>query len=86
MPLTHPVAASAPGQPVTLSNGLVSVEVDETLGTFSLNGRPGYGQLVDGGDLGDSYNYSPPSRTPSSRRRPRWRFGCSSPDRCGPGW
>ncbi len=48
------------GRPATLSNGLVSVEVDETLGTFSLDGRPGYGQLVDGGDLGDSYNYSPP--------------------------
>ena len=53
---------------MTLSNGLVSVEVDETLGTFSLDGRPGYGQLVDGGDLGDSYNYSPPRRTPSWRR------------------
>ena len=23
-------------------------------------GRAGYGRLVDGGDLGDSYNYSPP--------------------------
>ena len=60
VPLTHPVAAGATGRPTTLSNGLVSVEVDETLGTFSLDGRPGYGQLVDGGDLGDSYNYSPP--------------------------
>jgi alpha-mannosidase len=58
--LTHPVATGATGRPATLSNGLVSVEVDETLGTFSLDGRPGYGQLVDGGDLGDSYNYSPP--------------------------
>ena len=34
--------------------------MDEVHGTFSLNGRAGYGQLVDGGDLGDSYNYSPP--------------------------
>jgi hypothetical protein len=58
--LTHPVVASTPGELVSLSNGLVSVEVDETLGSFSLNGRAGYGQLVDGGDLGDSYNYSPP--------------------------
>jgi len=57
---THPVVVSASGEPVALSNGLVSVEVDETLGTFSLNGLAGYGQLVDGGDLGDSYNYSPP--------------------------
>ena len=36
--------------------------VDEVVGTFSLNGRAGYGRLVDGGDLGDSYNYSPPRR------------------------
>jgi mannosylglycerate hydrolase len=58
--LTHPVVVSAPGEPASLSNGLVSVDVDETLGSFSLNGRAGYGRLVDGGDLGDSYNYSPP--------------------------
>jgi hypothetical protein len=59
-PVAHPAVASAPGDPVVLSNGLVSVEVDEAAGTFSLNGVPGYGRLVDGGDLGDSYNYSPP--------------------------
>ena len=29
-------------------------------GTFALDGVAGYGRLVDGGDLGDSYNYSPP--------------------------
>ena len=58
--LTHPVEASASGESVSLSNGLVSVEVDKTLGSFSLNGRAGYGRLVDGGDFGDSYNYSPP--------------------------
>ena len=45
---------------VSLSNGLVSVEIDGATGTFSLNGVPGYGRLVDEGDLGDSYNYSPP--------------------------
>jgi mannosylglycerate hydrolase len=58
--LTNPVTASGPGQPVSLSNGLVSVEVDRTNGTFSLNGVAGYGKVIDGGDLGDSYNYSPP--------------------------
>ncbi len=58
--LTYPVVASASGESVSLSNGLVSVDVDKVLGSFSLNGRAGYGQLVDGGDLGDSYNYSPP--------------------------
>jgi mannosylglycerate hydrolase len=61
VPLDHPVVASAPGDPVSLSNGLVSVEVDATDGTFSLNGAAGYGRLVDGGDQGDSYNYSPPN-------------------------
>jgi mannosylglycerate hydrolase len=59
--LAHPVEVSQGDGPITLSNGLVTVELDGTAGTFSLNGRPGYGQLVDGGDLGDSYNYSPPS-------------------------
>jgi hypothetical protein len=59
--LAHPVTVGEPGPPVSLTNGLVSVEVDGSLGTFALNGRPGYGQLVDGGDLGDSYNYSPPA-------------------------
>ncbi len=43
-----------------LRNGLVEVTVDPSSGTFALNGVPGYGRLVDGGDLGDSYNYSPP--------------------------
>jgi mannosylglycerate hydrolase len=60
-PLAHPAVASPPGKPVVLSNGLVSVGVDATTGTFSLDGVPGYGRLVDGGDLGDSYNYSPPT-------------------------
>ena len=61
-PLAHPVEAQQPDGTVVLSNGLLTVEVDAALGTFSLNGRPGYGRLVDGGDLGDSYNYSPPRR------------------------
>jgi len=59
-PLAHPVTVSEPGGPVTVTNGLVKVVVDETLGTFSVDAKEGYGQLVDGGDLGDSYNYSPP--------------------------
>jgi mannosylglycerate hydrolase len=58
--LTQPVVAAESGASVSLSNDLVSVEVDKVLGTFSLNGQGGYGRLVDGGDLGDSYNYSPP--------------------------
>jgi hypothetical protein len=58
--LAHPVAVDEQDGAVTLSNGLVAVALDGALGTFSLNGRAGYGHLVDGGDLGDSYNYSPP--------------------------
>ncbi len=43
-----------------LSNGLVEVAIDPVDGTFAVDGRAGHGRLVDGGDLGDSYNYSPP--------------------------
>jgi hypothetical protein len=60
VPLSHPVVVGRAGTPVAFDNGLVCVVVDEAAGTFSLDGRPGYGRLVDGGDLGDSYNYSPP--------------------------
>jgi mannosylglycerate hydrolase len=56
----HPVSTSASGQAVSIRNGLLNIEIDGENGTFSLNGRTGYGHLVDGGDLGDSYNYSPP--------------------------
>jgi mannosylglycerate hydrolase len=58
-PLAQPVTVTEGASP-TLGNGLVTVAIDRATGTFSLNGRPGYGRLVDGGDLGDSYNYSPP--------------------------
>ena len=43
-----------------LQNGLVRVDVDTENGTFSLNGLAGLDRLVDGGDEGDTYNYSPP--------------------------
>ena len=46
--------------PVTMANGLVTVAIEDSDGTFALNGVPGYGRLVDGGDYGDTYNYSPP--------------------------
>ncbi|HEX3947467.1 MAG TPA: hypothetical protein VHW47_07155, partial [Acidimicrobiales bacterium] len=45
---------------VVLANGLVTVVVDPADGTFSVDDLGGFGRLVDGGDLGDSYNYSPP--------------------------
>jgi mannosylglycerate hydrolase len=43
----------------SLSNGLVDVSVADD-GTWSIDGVPGYGRLVDGGDLGDTYNWCPP--------------------------
>ncbi|WP_406320720.1 alpha-mannosidase [Streptomyces sp. NBC_01637] len=48
-----------------LDNGLVRIEVAGD-GTFSLTGADGtttagLGSLVDGGDLGDTYNYAPPA-------------------------
>ncbi len=58
-PLAHPVTVTDDDS-LVVTNGLVRVEVDRTTGTFALDGLAGYGRLVDGGDLGDSYNYSPP--------------------------
>ncbi len=59
--LAHPVEVTEPEGSVVLTNGLVRVE--STRRRHLLAGRrPGYGRLVDGGDLGDSYNYSPPRR------------------------
>ncbi|HEY4929066.1 MAG TPA: hypothetical protein VIH95_07930 [Acidimicrobiales bacterium] len=60
-PLTHPVRLTGDAAAgLTLTNGLVTVVVDPTTGTFALDGMPGFGRLVDGGDHGDTYNYSPP--------------------------
>lgn len=43
-----------------LTNGLVTVAVDEATATFSVDGQPGFGRLVDDGDAGDTYNWCPP--------------------------
>jgi mannosylglycerate hydrolase len=61
-PLARPVDVAETESAVVLANGLVRVEIDPASGTFALDGLAGYGQLVDGGDLGDSYNYSPPGK------------------------
>jgi mannosylglycerate hydrolase len=58
----HPVSATDETSEVVLSNRLLTVAVSKTDGTFALNGHPGFGSLVDGGDYGDSYNYSPPRK------------------------
>jgi hypothetical protein len=60
-PLVDPVRVDeADTGSVVLTNGLVTVAVDRHSGTFSLDGVAGYGRLVDSGDHGDTYNYSPP--------------------------
>ncbi len=61
-PLRHPATSTVQADGgVTLANGILEVVVDPTDGTFSLDGVSGYGRLVDGGDHGDTYNYSPPT-------------------------
>lgn len=54
---THPVGAHGP---TGITNGLVAVDVDPGTGTFAIDGIPGFGQLVDDGDAGDTYNWCPP--------------------------
>ncbi|MEY2425249.1 MAG: 2-O-(6-phospho-alpha-D-mannosyl)-D-glycerate hydrolase, partial [Actinomycetota bacterium] len=44
----------------TMTNGLLTVTLDRVFGTLSINGTPGFDRLVDSGDQGDTYNYSPP--------------------------
>ena len=60
--LRHPVEVTESEGSVVLANGVVRVEIDQAGGTFALDGLAGYGRLVDDGDLGDSYNYSPPQQ------------------------
>ncbi len=43
-----------------MANGVTSIEVDPRHGTFAVDGVSGYGKLVDGGDVGDTYNWCPP--------------------------
>ncbi len=57
----HPVAVTDDAS-ITVANGLVHVEVDADTGTFSIDGVAGLGRLVDDGDSGDTYNYSPPAK------------------------
>ena len=54
---TEPVRATATG----MANGLVTVTVDSADGTFAIGDLRGLGRLVDDGDHGDTYNYSPPA-------------------------
>ena len=60
-PLADPVTAreDTDGR-IFLANSLVSVDLSREDGTFAVNGLAGFNRLVDGGDFGDTYNYSPP--------------------------
>jgi mannosylglycerate hydrolase len=58
--------ASPPGTARALANEHLRVEVDPSDGTYAIETSDGlrvagFGRLVDGGDGGDTYNYSPPA-------------------------
>ena len=61
---TQPNAVEVAGDPAMLTNGLLTVRVapDGTLELETAGGvrTSGIGRIVDGGDVGDSYNYGPP--------------------------
>ncbi|MFI0368861.1 alpha-mannosidase [Actinomadura sp. 1N219] len=68
--VTPAAASAAPDGPVTatenvLDNGLLRAEIQEdgTLGLRTPSGQiiEGVGRIMDGGDLGDSYNHAPPA-------------------------
>ncbi len=59
-PLRSPVEVTRVRGLVTLANGVVTVTVGTDDGAFAVDGIAGFGRLVDSGDHGDTYNYSPP--------------------------
>ena len=61
-PLTHPVRVEASGpEPSRWTTDWSPWPSTRSDGTFAVNGVPGFGRLVDSGDYGDTYNYSPPA-------------------------
>ncbi|HVF15061.1 MAG TPA: glycoside hydrolase family 38 C-terminal domain-containing protein, partial [Acidimicrobiales bacterium] len=56
----EPVWATLGESGCSMANGLVTVAVDPTDGTFSVDTLRGLDLLVDDADAGDTYNYSPP--------------------------
>ncbi|MEY2446657.1 MAG: 2-O-(6-phospho-alpha-D-mannosyl)-D-glycerate hydrolase [Acidimicrobiaceae bacterium] len=44
----------------TVDNGLVRADIAAD-GTWSINGKGGFGRIVHGGDVGDTYNWCPPT-------------------------
>ncbi|HEX7168492.1 MAG TPA: hypothetical protein VF230_16040 [Acidimicrobiales bacterium] len=45
----------------TITNGIVTVEVDRATGELTVDGVAGLNRLVDDGDHGDTYNWCPPA-------------------------
>lgn len=62
--IPHPVTVTGEDPTPTITNGLVTVRVDPDDGTFTLETTDrsisGLGKIVDDGDGGDTYNWSPP--------------------------
>jgi len=61
----EPPTGAVQARDLSISNEHLSVTVDPADGTYTLETAdglvvPGQGRLVDGGDGGDTYNYSPP--------------------------
>jgi len=54
-----PTVAPVTAHDGALTNGLVRLEFHEH-GTWSINGQRGFGRIVHGGDVGDTYNWCPP--------------------------
>jgi alpha-mannosidase len=48
------------GETTLLKNGFIEVVIDKNNGEFSINTIKGFNKIVDSGDQGDTYNYSPP--------------------------
>ena len=61
-PWTGAAAAVSPSPSTSCASPTADsrVDVDPTDGTFSVDGHAGMGRLVDGGDVGDTYNWCPP--------------------------
>ena len=65
-PASHePVVVEEQGSTFEVGNGLCRIAVDRSDGTFSLDGVGGQNLIVEEGDEGDTYNYSPAPDRPA---------------------
>lgn len=56
----QPINLSQDDSKIEFSNKHLKIELNKSDGSFTLNGVDGFNALVDSGDQGDTYNYSPP--------------------------